>query len=67
MTPREVLHLLHKDGWRDESQAGGHLQLVHPSKKGKVTVPCHPGDIKPNTLRSIQAQSGVTMKRSKKK
>lgn len=58
MTAREVLKLLYKDGWRDVETEGSHLQLKHPTKKGKVTVPLHKGDIHPGTLSRILKQLG---------
>ena len=47
MTVREILKILYKDGWKEvESRAkGSHIQLKHPTKTGKVTVPYHKGDI----------------------
>lgn len=60
MTARELLKLLHKDGWYDYDQDGSHLQLKHPSKTGKITVPLHSGkDIAPGTLHSILKQAGI--------
>lgn len=59
MTVREILKTLHKDGWYDFDQDGSHLQLKHPSKPGKVTVPKHGGDLKPGTLNSILKQAGL--------
>ena len=60
MTARELLKLLHKDGWYDYDQDGSHLQLKHPSKLGKITVPLHSGkDIAPGTLHSILKQAGI--------
>jgi len=55
MTVREVLRILYKDGWRrvKERTKGSHIQLKHPTKTGKVTVPNHKGDIAPGTLNSI--------------
>ena len=41
MTAREILKILHKDGWYDVDQEGSHLQLKHPTKPGKVTLPMH--------------------------
>jgi predicted RNA binding protein YcfA (HicA-like mRNA interferase family) len=41
MTAREVLKILHKDGWYEVDQEGSHMQLKHPSKPGKVTVAIH--------------------------
>jgi predicted RNA binding protein YcfA (HicA-like mRNA interferase family) len=59
MTVRDVLRLLHSDGWLKYEQNGSHIQLKHPLKKGRVTVPCHKGDLKPNTLHSILKQAGL--------
>lgn len=55
MTVREVLKILHNDGWRevDARTKGSHIQLKHPAKPGKVTVANHKGDIAPGTLNSI--------------
>ena len=59
MTARELIRLLKKDGWFEKDQKGSHLQLVHPKKKGKVTVPVHSGDIAKGTLNSILRQAGL--------
>jgi len=61
MKVRQVLKLLHQDGWREvESRTrGSHIQLKHPLKKGKVTVPSHSGDIPPGTLNSVLKQAGL--------
>ena len=59
MTARELIRLLKKDGWYEKDQKGSHLQLVHPKKKGKVTVPVHSGDIPRGTLNSILRQAGL--------
>ena len=62
MKPREVQRRLEADGWRE--LPGGktsHKQFKHPEKPGKVTVPFHPGDINPVTLKNIEKQSGVRM------
>jgi predicted RNA binding protein YcfA (HicA-like mRNA interferase family) len=59
MTVREVLKLLHNDGWFVYEQNGSHVQLKHPVKKGRITVPNHRGDIKKGTLHSILKQAGM--------
>lgn len=59
MTSKEVLKLLRQDGWYEKGQKGSHLQLIHSSKKGKVTVPMHSGDLSPATLNSILKQAGL--------
>lgn len=58
---REILKLLHADGWIVKRQVGSHVQLVHPTKPGKVTVP-HPNkDLAPATVASIARQAGIDL------
>lgn len=59
MTVREILKILHKDGWYNLNQEGSHVQLKHPTKPGKVTVPKHSGDIAPGTLKRVYQQAGL--------
>lgn len=59
MTTRQILKILHKDGWKIKNQRGSHIFLIHPTKSGKITVPDHKGDLKKNTLESILKQAGL--------
>ena len=59
MKVRDVLVVLKKDGWIATKQKGSHLQLIHPAKKGKVTLPIHGGDIPKGTLNAILKQAGL--------
>lgn len=59
MKVRGLLKLLKKDGWVENSQKGSHLQLEHPVKRGKVTVPVHGGDVPKGTLNAILKQAGL--------
>lgn len=61
MTVREILKMLYKEGWYEESNRskGSHIQLKHPTKPGKVTIPNHSGDIPIGTLHSIKKQAGL--------
>ncbi|MFL0683875.1 MAG: type II toxin-antitoxin system HicA family toxin [Algoriphagus aquaeductus] len=59
MKAKELLKLLHKDGWEPKTQKGSHLQLIHPTKNGKITVPVHGGDIPIGTLNAILKQAGL--------
>lgn len=59
MKVRDLLKLLYEDGWVKKNQKGSHLQLIHPNKPGKVTVPIHGGDVPPGTLKSILKQAGL--------
>lgn len=58
MTAKEVIRRLQKEGWYVKDQKGSHKQFIHPSKKGKVTIPIHSGDIPPGTLNAIFKQVG---------
>lgn len=59
MKVRELIKLLKADGWNEKNQKGSHLQLIHPEKSGKVTIPVHAGDIPKGTLNSILKQAGL--------
>ena len=59
MKVKELLRFLKRDGWVEKEQKGSHLQLVHSSKKGKVTLPVHGGDIPKGTLNAIMKQAGI--------
>ena len=56
-TVRQILKILRKDGWYVVNQEGSHIQLKHPTKQGKVTVPNHNGDISLGTEKSIYKQA----------
>jgi len=60
LTAKEILEILKKDGWYEVAQRGSHVQLKHPEKKGKVTVPVHSGKTLPiGTIKSILKQAGI--------
>lgn len=62
MTSREVIKKLEADGWYHVKTVGDHCQFKHPAKPGKTTV-THPiKDIPPKLLRSIEKQSGVSLR-----
>jgi predicted RNA binding protein YcfA (HicA-like mRNA interferase family) len=55
----EIERMVLRDGWRLKDIHGSHHQFVHPVKPGKVTIPYHPGDLHPKTIRSILRQAGL--------
>lgn len=59
MKPKEILKLLKKDGWIVKHQVGSHIQLTHPIKAGKVTIPYHNKDLDIKTINSIFKQAGL--------
>ena len=49
-------------GWIVIAQRGSHVQLKHPERRGRVTIPIHAGEtIGPRLLASILAQAGLTV------
>ena len=56
---REVLQILQEDGWLVKNQEGSHVQLIHLTKPGKVTVPHPRKSIPIKTLKNIEKQSGL--------
>jgi predicted RNA binding protein YcfA (HicA-like mRNA interferase family) len=55
---RDVLAMLHADGWVLVVQRGSHRQFKHPQKRGRVTVAGKPADdLPPGTLASILKQA----------
>lgn len=62
MNSREVIRKLEENGWREVAQRGSHKQFRHPDRSGRVTVPHPSRDIPIGTLRSIERQSGVSLR-----
>jgi len=61
MDSREILKRLKAEGWYEIGQRGSHVQLKHPERPGKVTVPHPRKDVPLKTQRSIEQQSGTKM------
>ncbi len=59
MTTQKLLKILRKDGWMVKNIRGSHIQMVHPIKVGKITIPKHSGDLKKGTLNSILKQAKI--------
>ncbi|MFN7102946.1 MAG: type II toxin-antitoxin system HicA family toxin [Pseudorhizobium sp.] len=62
MKSADVIAALEKDGWREVGRKGSHVQMKHPAKPGRVTVPHPRRDIPVGTLRSIEKQSGLKLR-----
>jgi len=58
MTTSEILKLLRNDGWFVHEHGNSHIQLKHPSRKGRVTVPDQKGDLKRSAIHMIFKQTG---------
>ena len=63
MDSREVIRRLLAAGWYEVSHEGSHKHFKHPTRPGKVTVPHPVKDLKLATLRSVERQSGVSLRK----
>ena len=63
MTALEVVAALKAGGWVLVRTKGSHAQYRHPMKAGLVTVPMHLGDLPVGTLKSIEKQAGIRLRR----
>lgn len=61
MNSKDVLSHLRADGWFEVKTRGSHVQLKHPDKPGRVTVPHPKRDLPVGTLKSIEKQSSVKL------
>jgi predicted RNA binding protein YcfA (HicA-like mRNA interferase family) len=62
MKSKEVIRALEADGWQHVRTTGSHWHFRHPSKPGTATVPHPSKDIPLGTLRSIERQTGVSLR-----
>jgi predicted RNA binding protein YcfA (HicA-like mRNA interferase family) len=62
MDSRVVIAALEADGWSKVAQKGSHVQLKHPAKPGRVTVPHPKKDLPIGTLRSIEKQAQLKLR-----
>lgn len=56
---RELELIILKDGWIYKNSRGSHNHYIHQTKKGKVTIPKHSGDLDIKTVNSILKQAGL--------
>ncbi|WP_018659896.1 type II toxin-antitoxin system HicA family toxin [Allofustis seminis] len=59
MKSRDLIKLIQKDGWYKKNTKGSHHHFIHPTKKGKVTIPHPRKDIPMKTVNSILEQAGL--------
>ncbi|MCM2477800.1 type II toxin-antitoxin system HicA family toxin [Rhizobium sp. CG5] len=62
MKSSDVLSALRADGWYEVATKGSHVQLKHPFKPGRVTVPHPKRDVPIGTLKSIEKQAGLKLR-----
>ena len=62
MDSRDVLRALMADGWRQVARKGSHVQLKHPVKAGRVTVPHPKRNLPVGTVKGIERQAGIKLR-----
>lgn len=63
MKSAEIIRLLDADGWALARISGSHHHFRHPLKPGTVTVVHPKKDVPIGTLKSIERQSGVKLRK----
>jgi predicted RNA binding protein YcfA (HicA-like mRNA interferase family) len=62
LSSREVLKTLKAAGFEIVGQRGSHVQLKHPSRAGRVTVPHPKAELPIGTVASIERQCGIKLR-----
>ena len=61
LRPEEVIRALKKGGFYVHGTTGSHVQMKHPTKLGRVTIPYHKRfDLPKHIVKSIVRQAGLT-------
>lgn len=63
LSSREIIAALQADGWKLKRTTGDHHHFAHPTKRGLVTVPHPRKDMSIGTLKSIEKQAGLRLRR----
>ena len=59
--PRDVVRALKNAGFQIHEISGSHVQLKHPDRPGRITVPYHERfDLPKHIVKSIVRQAGFT-------
>ena len=59
LKPREIIRVLEKAGYYIHETGGSHVQLKHPSRPGRITVPYHERFDLPKHI--VETQNGMTV------
>jgi predicted RNA binding protein YcfA (HicA-like mRNA interferase family) len=65
MTSTDILRMLVAEGWYEVARRGSHVQLKHPYRTGRVTVPHPRKDLPAGTVKSIERQAGIRLLRKR--
>ena len=63
MRSRDVIRAVSDDGWYLVRVTGSHHHFRHPKKVGVVTVPHPKADLPVGTLKAIERQCGIALRK----
>jgi len=61
ISPRRLIPLLERRGFRLKRTRGSHFVFQHPKTKLRITVPVHSKDLAKGTLHDILDASGISL------
>lgn len=61
LTPRQILLLLLKAGFKILAQKGSHIRLKHPATGKQTTVAMHAKDLSRSLITKILKQAGISI------
>ena len=64
LSSREIIRMLEVDGWYEVGVSGSHHQFKHKIKPGRVTVPHPQKDFPIGTIKSIEKQAQIKLRRN---
>ena len=59
MTPKQMVKLLKRNGFKETSQRGSHLKMFNPKTNKITVVPMHNKDLAKGLERDILKQAGL--------
>jgi predicted RNA binding protein YcfA (HicA-like mRNA interferase family) len=59
LTPKQLVRILHVEGFKADHQTGSHVTLRHPDGR-RAVVPLHGRELKRGTLLGIIKQAGYS-------
>ena len=62
LTPKQMLNILLKAGFKILRQKGSHIRLEHPITKRATSIPFHVKELSRGLIYEIRKQTGLSLK-----
>ena len=59
---KKILKSLEAEGWRPVAERDGLIQLAHPERSGRITLPSRKASLPPPVWSALAARAGVKLK-----